>query len=190
MNKITHPSMGTVRETKPTRIPPQTYVVDDPTQKIVSDPMTERLAQFEAPPEPQMHAVESPAKKRISETLEKLIFIGRLSKEVEIGGAKFEISTLLNREHDQVVRRMYEFTNPGDLFFLRVLTLANAIKTIDGMSIDDIEIDGEFTSDFDKRVAIVDYLQLSVVEKLYDAYEQLLKEEKGASENSEEIKNS
>jgi hypothetical protein len=193
MTKITHEDMGSSKET-PGGNRTQTYVVDDATSGPPASQLDERMAQFEAPAQQpaQSAGVEFPLppKKPISKTLEKLIFIGRLTEEVEIGGATFEISTLTNKENNQIIKMMYNFSDAADLFTLRILTLANAVKRINGIELDDIDIEGEYESDFHKRMSIIDNLQISVVSELYSAYEKLTGEGEGASEDDEELKNS
>jgi len=194
MSKFAHPEMGKVRDTSASQnlSKPETYIVEDATEpNATSQTVDDRLLQFDA------QSANVPAdteyklpKKKISETLEKLIFIGRLSSEVSISDIVFELSSLTNKEHNEIVHMMYGFDDPADLFTIRVLTLANSLRKIDGVLIDDIEIDGEFESAFHKRMSVIDHLQLSVVEKLYDAYEELVKEEEGSANKNEEIKNS
>lgn len=187
MTKLSHPEMGSVNSNSYSG-GPETYIVEDANN--IPDPIDERLSQFEAPAQNVMSGAEIPIveKKQITKDLEKLIFIGKLTKEVEISGVTFELSTLTNREHNEIVRMMYSFAEAADLFTIRLITLANAIKFIDGVSIDSINIDGQFESPLHKRIAVVDYLQLSVVEKLYSAYEDLIGVEKDLSEKNEEIK--
>ncbi|KKL98110.1 hypothetical protein LCGC14_1827710 [marine sediment metagenome] len=195
--KLSHPDMGQTKQPVVQNSPrSQTYVVDDqttPTEPYNPPTPTidDRLAQFETPAEePTVTEYPLPPKKSISKTLEKLIFIGKTTEEVEIDGIKFELSTLTNKEHGEIVKAMYRFSEAADLFTVRVLTLANALKKIDGLSIEDIEIEGDFEDNFHKRMSIIDYLQLSVVEELFDKYEGLIKEEDEASEEDKEIKNS
>lgn len=203
MTRLEHKDMKQARETtvSQSRPKPQTYVVDDPTmpapttQPPVQPPpptVDDRLAQFAAPPsEPEKSGAEFdiPERKPLTKALEKLIFIGRLSKEVEISGVKFEISSLTNKEHNEIVHMMYGFTDPADLFTIRLITLANALRSVDGVPIMDIDIEGSFESDLHRRMSVIDHLQLSVVETLYDEYEKLTTEADEASDESEEIKN-
>jgi hypothetical protein len=195
MSKLSHPSMGPVRETTASQNKPatQTYVVGDETTPAGPPAPTidDRLAQFSAPTQPEPSGVEypMPEKKPISKALEKLIFIGRLSEEVEIADIKFEISSLTNKEHNEIIKMMYSFSEPADLFTIRIITLANSLKKIDGVPLDEIDIDGNFESLFHKRISIVDHLQLLVVEELYTAYEKLVGKEEEAGKQDEEIKN-
>lgn len=189
MTKLTHADIGYTRET-PGQNKTQTYVVDDASHTPTLS-VDERIAQFEQPVQPQKTGIEFdlPPEKPISKALEKLIFIGRLTDEIEIDGVRFEISTLTNKENNQIVKMMYSFSDAADLFTLRILTLANAVKKIDGISLKDIDIGGTFESDFHKRTSIIDNLQISVVSKLYEAYEKLTGEEEEISKNDEELKN-
>lgn len=200
MPKISHSSMGQTRESKQQLEEPRTYVVDDPAQAPQAPSpqldLDDRLAQFGTPPvqaeeisPPENVAYKMPEKKPVSEALQKLIFIGRLTKEVEIGGVVFEISSLTNKEHYEILQTLYTFTDPADLFTVRILTLANCLKKIDGVPLGSIEIEGEFESSLHKRMSIVDHLQLSVVEKLFDEYEELVKVEDDTKDEEEEVKN-
>lgn len=191
MSKLSHPSMGKVQSPQVNLPKPQTYVVADETQ---TNSIQDRLAQFEAPSQDTKTETgiefKMPVKKSLPEVLEKLIFIGRISEEIPIAGSKFEITTLTNREHAQIIKVMYGFTDPADLFTIRILTLANALKKIDGVALDDLQVEGDFEDDFHKRLSIVDNLQLSIVEKLYSEYEKLLKVESDVGKDKEELKNS
>ena len=190
-NKISHSRMSpTKKEETSGGNSTQNYVVDDAT---VPSEVEDRLAQFEAPPEAHnSNSFSLPPQKSTSSALEKLIFIGRLTKSVEVGGVTFEISSLTNKEHGDVIRAMYRFSEAADLFTIRVLTLANALKKIDGMPIDDIDIGDieDFEDSYHRRMSIIDSLQLSVVEKLFDEYEDLVKEEEDVSDQNGDLKNS
>ena len=203
MATITHPSMkgravGTSALNKPEgTIPQKTYVVDDATQNI-----DERLEKFGAPQQESLSerplmppaqtleqareafafkAPESPKKVEDRKKLESILFLGRLTKIVDFAGHKFEVSTLTNREQNDIVRELYGFSEGADLFIIRTLTLANALKSIDGIKLDDMDVyseeeESQFTSKYNRRKDIVDNMQLSVVEKVYEEYTNLLKE--------------
>ncbi len=160
---------------------PKNYVVEN-------EDINERLSQFE---EAEPVVFRMPPPKPVSKDLEKLIFIGRLTQIVEIGDTKFEISSLTNKEYNQILETLYRFKEASDLFKVRIVTLANCLRKIDGVSLDNIEIEGKFEDDFHKRISVIDNLQLLVVEKLYAAYEKLVaaKEEKEAGAEKE-LKNS
>jgi len=170
---------------------PQSYVVEDATS-IPNDMPTieEHLKKFEAKPEQQEKAVvvEAPKPPNPNKAkLESLLFIGRLTKEVDLYDHTFEISSLTNREHNQMIKELYKFGDGADLFTIRVLTLAHALKSIDGVSLDDVDVEGEFADDYHRKMAILDNMQLSIVETLYEKYSELISEVEKISEG-EEIK--
>lgn len=200
MPKITHPSMGRTGAGSVPQ-PTQGYVVDDPTDMPSNIPPAvaqnieaymsrnnEQAAESDLDL-PGVAPVTKPKPKVDRSKLESLLFIGRVTTEVELFGHRFEISTLSNKEHNTMAKELYKFAEGADLFTVRILVLGHALKSIDGVSLDDIEIDGEFDSDYHKRMAVLDGMQLSLIEALYEEYGKLDKDEKDASE-SEEVKNS
>jgi hypothetical protein len=106
--------------------------------------------------------------------------LGRLNKTVEIAGQQFEIGTLTNREQNEMLKELYNFGDGADLFAIRVLSLANALKTINGVKLDDLDVfseeEDQFTSSYKRRQAIIDNLQLVLVERLYNEYNTLVGE--------------
>jgi hypothetical protein len=149
----------------------QTYIVDDATG--ASEQTTEdEMKQFEEQAPKEMPKEELQIDKR----LEDLLFLGKITKEIEILGHKFKISTLSHREHNDIVKQLYKFGDSADLFTIRVITLANVLKTVDDTPLSEMQATGDFESEFSKRSFIIDGMQLGVVERLYDEYNKLLKE--------------
>jgi hypothetical protein len=186
MAKLFHPDMRQSRDLPQNN----TYVVDD-----LSD-VDNRLSQFESGVVEEAPEVKERDLQKVSEvdfsmlskkpvidledatkkSLEKLIFIGRNVKTLELGGHKFEVSTLTNKENNEVLSKMIEVGEGISLFMVRVFTLANALRTVDGVELDKIPVDGEFGSSYLKRLTIVDNFQFALVEKLYGLYEEAVKE--------------
>ena len=157
----------------------QNFIVDDMSDVTTS--VDQRLAAFEAPQpnqEPQ-RIVEAPIPKvdvASKKKLESLIFMGRHTKTVELAGHKFELSTLTHRENNEIVIKLMGIGETADIFIVRALTLANAVKSIDEMALDSFELDEQFETALDRRTAVIDQMQLALVERLYAAYEALVKE--------------
>lgn len=121
--------------------------------------------------------------------LESLIFLGSSSKDVDIGGHKFKISTLTHREHNHLMKELYKFGEGADLFTLRTLTLAFALKTVDNTPLENMALpDEEQLTPFAKKLAIIDSMQMNVIAKLYNEYNDLLKDV-DSKVNGPEIKN-
>ncbi len=185
MAKITHPEMKRGRDVQNSNQPKaDTYVVNDKSdaKEATDTVLDERIAEFEGTPvEEKSAGIEFPLPPKkpepdIQKALEKLIFMGRHSKEIDLVGHKFEISTLSHKENNAIVAELMNFGEAADLFTIRVLTLAYALRKIDGASLDETELVGDLESDFHKRMTIIDNLQLSLVERLHAEYEKLVKE--------------
>ena len=142
--------------------------------------------QFEEPePEQEEPAVSIP--NRVM--LEDLLFLGQASKEVEISNIKFKITTLTNEENNKLMKDLYAFGDGADLFLIRTLTLAHSIKEVNGRSMESIDIDEEFVRPYDKKMAILNKMQKSVIEKLHDEYAKL-SEDVDKAILGEDLKNS
>jgi hypothetical protein len=194
MANLTHPKMMKGREvSRNTNNAPQHYVVENMQDTNLEETdLDDKLAQFEgtAVKKPVGPAIENKplSDDKINKSLENLIFIGRHTKEIELGGHKFELSTLTHRENNEIISEMMSMGDAADLFTIRVLTLAFALRKIDGVALDNIPMDVEFDDKLQKRMTIVDYLQLGVVERLHLAYDAMVKESSSAV-FGEEVKN-
>jgi len=211
MVKITHPSMRKGRDTS-VQNPPETFVVEDVSgdpemeesqvfqQEDVDeevDPLEERLRQFETgaqksysqPSTPAPYSNTTVKSKMSKKTLEDLLFAGRVQKEFVLAGNKYELSTLTNKEHNMVVKELYGLGDSTDVLIIKTLTMALALKSINGVSLNEIEVDGTFDSDLYRRKEIVDNLQLTVVEKMYELYSDMVEESQKLVQG-EDLKNS
>jgi hypothetical protein len=185
MAVLTHPTMskGTGPASPgPKPIPQAPIIVED-------------LSQFESGPEPQPSpTIEAQGQKpKLDDSerrkLDDLIFLGRVSREIDLVGHKFELATLTHKEHTMLMRELSRVSDTANLFVIRVYTLAVAIKKLDGVSIDDIKTEGEFESAFAKRVEFIDSMQLRVIEKLFEEYS-LLSDESDKMVTSDNLKKS
>ena len=181
MAKIIHQEMKPTHSmVQPTPAAPQNYVVEDLSgiQSPASN-IDQRLAAFveQAPRAEERQVPEVKRESFVPEDekrqLEKIIFMGRHSKMVEIAGHKFELSTITHRENFELMSRMMSL---GEVLDLRVCYLACAIKKIDGVKLKDVEIEGEFATELEHNIAVVDNMQVALVERLNKQYEELIKE--------------
>ena len=93
-----------------------------------------------------------------------------------MAGHKFGMSTITNRENTELSARIMQIGEAADLLTLRVFTLAFAVREIDSIKLKDIEIEGEFETDTDHNIAIIDNMQVGLVTRLYVKYDELVKE--------------
>ena len=123
-------------------------------------------------PDPKQEALKAEELKK----LESIIFTGKLSRDVDIAGTKFTLSTLANRENNQIVRKLMTIGDTADLLTIRVLTLAYTIRKINDVEFGDLVESDDGIESMDKRISIIDSMQTSVIEKLWEEYESLVEE--------------
>jgi hypothetical protein len=186
MAVLTHPTMS--KGTGPA----------SPGPKPVTQPpiIVEDLSQFESGPEPQQVQEPVQASKSLlveeeRKKLDDLIFLGKVSKEVDLAGHRFEVATLTHKEHTALMAELSEFAKASEasLFVIRAYTMAFVLKRIDGVRIDDIKTEGEFKNPFAKRLDLIDNMQLRVIEKLYEEYS-VLSDESDKIVTSDNLKKS
>lgn len=192
MSKLVHPDMNRGGNNPPSQKQNKVYVVDDLSEPgAVNDKILEYegKTQNENVVEKQNQSVANDVVNNVGskKLLEKLIFIGRNSSTFSFCDHEFEISTLSNKESNDVIRKLVNIGN-GDIFVARIYTLAYAIRKIDNILFDDVEVDSDFDNSFDKKVYVLDNMQLSLIEKLYEKYESLVKDTE-KSVYGENIKN-
>lgn len=192
MSKLVHPDMNRGGNNPPSQKQNKVYVVDDLSEPgAVNDKILEYegKTQNENVVEKQNQPVANDIVNNVGskKLLEKLIFIGRNSSTFSFCDHEFEISTLSNKESNDVIRKLVNIGN-GDIFVARIYTLAYAIRKIDNILFDDVEVDSDFDNSFDKKVYVLDNMQLSLIEKLYEKYESLVKDTE-KSVYGENIKN-
>ena len=194
MVKISHPSMRRARDNYVQEgSTPESYMVEDATAIDNSNSQVSFVTPPIGPPEEikREHIVDPPkpeVEPEVKNILNDLIFLGSASKYVNIGTHRFKISTLTHREHNLLMKELYKFGDGADLFTMRTLTLAFALRAVDDTPLENLPMPNEYDSDFDKKMAIIDSMQMNVVTKLYDTYNELSDE---VDENllGEEIKN-
>ena len=102
--------------------------------------------------------------------LRDLIFLGRMEVDVAIENFTFNITTLSSLEQKEIVRILMSFDDNQRLANVRDYTLAQCIRSVNGVPIDDLcDSDGE-TSVSD-RVEALSYLQNSILDKCNVFYE-------------------
>ena len=197
--KVEHPSM---KRTRPVNQPVQQSIppiedMSDAEQYIdVSQPTQQTYVQNDYPVIPQQPPAEVKQKWEQNgieflnkDILEDLLFVGHSTKEIEIGKVKFEISTLTNRESNQLMRKIYEFGEATDILAVKTLTLAFALRKVNNIPLENVNTNDVFDDPFDKKMFILDNMQKSVVEKLHSEYLNL-SDEVDKQLSGEQIKNS
>ena len=140
--------------------------------------------------------VNSTDKFSFNSLINQVIFLGKLTKEVEIQGMKFEIKTLTEEESREIVERLFRIPEASRMACIRSMTLAKAIDKIGGYDFTEIvtsllqeenkEIN--FKTIDTKKNEIVLKLQTSVTNDLFAEYEKLI-QKKEESSGGAEVKN-
>jgi hypothetical protein len=117
-------------------------------------------------------------------SLEALLFLGRLEKNINISGFNFKLQSITNREQKDIIAHLTKAPDEEKMFVLRTLTLSLSVREIN-----DTPIDEFIGSDsLEGRVEFFNELSSNLVDQLFKTYTQLL-EESEKSLKAEEIKN-
>jgi hypothetical protein len=196
---VAHPSMRRAKvEPKKNKMPePEVYVVENETEQP-----HENVDILAANEQAIIHKSELPTptpspRKNETSLLEDLLFLGCAKKEIEIGKIKFEISTLTQKENSELVKELYKASDGADLFIIRAITLAYAIKHINGVPFDEVplasmEEEAQFETVLSKKLYILEKMQKNIIEKLHDEYVGLVENSDKAlgGDEGEHLKNS
>lgn len=133
--------------------------------------------------------------------LRELIFLGAKSRTVKYGNFIFKISTLPTEEKSELIRDL-GMAGRDVAIYIRPFTLARAIRSINGVPLEDVyelfggeSLDDEPELDVtDKRLFVLDKLQSTLTEKIFKVYEELVEESEAtfnvdSKEDKEKLKN-
>tara|TARA_B100000700_G_scaffold318695_1_gene412392 strand:+ start:153 stop:629 length:477 start_codon:yes stop_codon:yes gene_type:complete len=109
------------------------------------------------------------------EDLRSLIFLGKLTKTVKLGGFSFEISTLTTAEQRDV---MTTIMTDGDatrrMLDVKPLTMSYSVQSVNGVPLEELCNDDSITSVQSRRLEVMLSLQSVLLEKLYTEYDELV----------------
>ena len=120
-------------------------------------------------------------------SLKDLIFIGKTERKVELGGFEFVLSSVTAEDQRTMISRLLRMPEDSRAFYAKIISLAFSIKTVNLTPLEMIEVDGNFEDVIEKKMHIIQSLQVSLVNKLYMTYEQLMSES-NAEVDIEEVK--
>lgn len=130
--------------------------------------------------------------KPASSEIRKLVLFGRIVEDFSFGGYIFRISTLNNRQQQELIKKLMRLENEDRLTCVKTYTLATAIESINEVPLPEI-YEGRVKDPFERGVEVISNLQSSLVEALYEKYEELVgksnKMFQKPSSLGEEIKN-
>jgi hypothetical protein len=107
--------------------------------------------------------------------LKNLVFLGKLREIIDIAGYKFVVSTLTTKQQKEIMQTIMQFDKVDRLLDLKPVTVSYSVESVNGVSLEDLCEDDELEDIRDKKLAVILSLQSSVVERLYQVYEGLVK---------------
>lgn len=130
--------------------------------------------------------------KPVPSELRDLVLFGLVIEDVVFGGYTFNISTLSNRQQKRLVRRLMTLDSEDRVMNVKPLTLSQAIRSVNGVPLEDLYDGEEGLSVDDQKVEVISDFQSNLVDKLFDSYEELMKKSNTffeSGELSEQVKN-
>jgi len=116
-------------------------------------------------------------KKMSIKTLKDLIFLGRVEKNVICGDCSFLMKSLTAEDQKIMVAKVIKLPDDLRLLNAKIISIAFAIDKVNGTPLEDLaEESEEYLDIYDKKISVIKNLQLSVVNKLFKNYEELLEE--------------
>lgn len=112
-------------------------------------------------------------------SLEELIFLGRLTREVIIFGKKWVLSTLEASEQKDATSATSGLEPVVRVLALKMEILARSLTKIDDMELNSLS----------EKLDFIKKLQMPLIDKLFSEYEKLLKEQEEIIGNPDELKN-
>jgi hypothetical protein len=109
------------------------------------------------------------------EDLKNLIFLGRLTKEIKIGGFSFKISTLTTAQQRDVMKTIMKDGDAAErMLDVKPLTMSYSVQSVNGVSLDSLCTDDSLTNIQERKLNVMLNLQSVLLEKLYREYDELV----------------
>jgi hypothetical protein len=107
--------------------------------------------------------------------LKSLIYLGRLTKIVQIGGFSFEVSTLTTAQQRDVMRTIMSDGDATErMLDIKPLTMSYSVMSVNGVDLETLCGDPSITDIQSRRLNVMLNLQSVLLEKLYREYDELV----------------
>jgi len=107
--------------------------------------------------------------------LKELIFLGKLREIVDISGYKFVMSTLTTSQQKDIMKSIMKFDQVDRFLDIKPVTVSYSLETVNGVPLEELCEDEELEEVREQRLSVISDMQSSVVERLYQVYEGLVK---------------
>lgn len=171
--EIDHPMAGKARSTKMTGIAGALEKVNE---------MKAEDERIEASPKPKQHF----------SSLKDLLVFGKVTETIDLNGISITLSTLTNKQQKNLVTRLMKLENEDRLLNAKTFTLGEAVISINGINLEELCDSDLDLSIEQKKVEVISEMQFTLVDLLYDKYEELVKKSNSCYKTesvSDDIKN-
>jgi|TARA_R110001583_G_scaffold16234_16_gene66327 hypothetical protein len=105
--------------------------------------------------------------------LQDLVYLGRISEDVEFSGFTFRVRTLSTGQQRQLVERIMLLTEAERFARVRDYTMAQAVETVNNVPLEKLCTDDTIDNEYEKRLSVISGWQSVLVDTLYKEYEKL-----------------
>ena len=126
-------------------------------------------------PEDNLNTEDNEDRIKISD-LRNLILLGRLVKEVNIGGFEFKISSLSANDQAEIVRALMKADDIDRILYSKVVALSYSIKEINSVPLSELSKESEGDNYIEKNMSFILDMQSTLVDKIFLEYEEIMKE--------------
>jgi hypothetical protein len=109
-------------------------------------------------------------------SLKDLLFLGRVENVISIDGIDFKLKTITAEEQRNMILKIMKMQEEYRILSAKIVTLAFSIISINNVPFESFADDGVDGDLYDKRISIVEQLQASIIDRLYNFYEKMTKE--------------
>lgn len=120
-------------------------------------------------------------------TLKDLIYLGRVERKVDISGNIFLLRSITAEDQKEMVFKILRLPEDARILYAKIISVACSVEKINGVPLENLAEDESLTETLDKKISVIKNLQVSVVNKLFKNYEEIL-EESNSEVNIEDIK--
>ena len=108
--------------------------------------------------------------------LRDLIYLGRLSRTINVGNFKFSLVTPTIKEQKDLVKKMMKIDQNERILEIKTLSVAQCLETINGVPVEQICEDNTIEDKLDRKINVVSTFQSTLIDRLYKVYEELIDE--------------
>lgn len=132
-------------------------------------------------------AVDTSRKKMSLKGLKDLIYLGYIERDFECGELVFTLKSITAEEQKIMILKTIKTPEEERFIIAKIMNLAFSVSKVNGTPLEDLCEDSKDQDIYDKRISVLKQMQVSVINKLFKFFEQIL-EESSSKVELDEIK--